>query len=395
MGNKLALKVFEYYNMLPLIFFTWSIPTVIFKPTLILTGVVIVVNIIFILKKGLILSEVIKKNKLSILIILILILSNLYSITRNLTIRYTIFAIMATIYGISISIIYKKDSFNSLLSKYFIMSIIVSLLFIVFIPSYGLMNYKGMNVARGAYTHKNVLARTMFLAQIFLVNGMFKKKDLIKKYIYFIFFGISIFLIIISKSSTILLYSFIFLLVTVILIKKRLLQRIYIKAIYCIVILFNIIIFFISSPNLNNILSSIRIGSKDLTFTGRNNIWYYAIKYIFKKPFLGYGYEAFWENSIIMEEFYSKYWFYSPHAHNGYLNICLNIGIISLIIIICMIVKGLQANDFLTIITLTFILLINLTESSFLDGASLLFWVIIVFNYAKSFDISSVINGKE
>jgi len=54
------------------------------------------------------------------------------------------------------------------------------------------------------------------------------------------------------------------------------------------------------------------------TLTGRTDIWAYLVPYALQKPILGHGFGGFWTDDIRVAT--------SSHAHNGYLDITLNIG---------------------------------------------------------------------
>jgi exopolysaccharide production protein ExoQ len=68
---------------------------------------------------------------------------------------------------------------------------------------------------------------------------------------------------------------------------------------------------------------------KDPTLTGRTVIWTYVLPYIYQRPFLGWGYAAFWsiENPAAWEIANAINW-YSPEAHNGILEILLSGGLV-------------------------------------------------------------------
>jgi exopolysaccharide production protein ExoQ len=70
---------------------------------------------------------------------------------------------------------------------------------------------------------------------------------------------------------------------------------------------------------------------KDLTFTGRTFIWEYALEFISERPVLGFGYEAFWptQNGMILN-LYGLFWDV-PHAHNGFLDLLLELGLVGLL----------------------------------------------------------------
>jgi exopolysaccharide production protein ExoQ len=68
---------------------------------------------------------------------------------------------------------------------------------------------------------------------------------------------------------------------------------------------------------------------KDPTLTGRTDIWGFVILDIFQKPWLGWGYLAFWslDNPASLEIADALGWVV-PQAHNGVLEILLNVGFI-------------------------------------------------------------------
>ena len=68
---------------------------------------------------------------------------------------------------------------------------------------------------------------------------------------------------------------------------------------------------------------------KDPTLTGRTDLWALVVDDIAKRPLLGWGYSAFWSpNSPAAVEISTALMWYVPQAHNGLLEILLNIGIV-------------------------------------------------------------------
>jgi exopolysaccharide production protein ExoQ len=82
-----------------------------------------------------------------------------------------------------------------------------------------------------------------------------------------------------------------------------------------------------------------KVMNKDITFSGRTQIWTAVIESIVKHPWLGYGYNAFW-NGIQGESglVYSQIRFLIGHSHNGYLEVLLELGVIGLVLIAACIV---------------------------------------------------------
>jgi exopolysaccharide production protein ExoQ len=68
---------------------------------------------------------------------------------------------------------------------------------------------------------------------------------------------------------------------------------------------------------------------KDLTFSGRTNIWYVLKLHISQHPLLGTGYEAYWIGPTPSSPSYEMLrllWFYPTEGHNGYLDVINDLG---------------------------------------------------------------------
>ena len=66
---------------------------------------------------------------------------------------------------------------------------------------------------------------------------------------------------------------------------------------------------------------------RDSTLTGRTDIWPYAITAIGDRPFFGWGYKAFWLDDGPVQQYITSDWL-PFHAHNGFLELSLDIGIV-------------------------------------------------------------------
>jgi len=72
----------------------------------------------------------------------------------------------------------------------------------------------------------------------------------------------------------------------------------------------------------------------DPTFTGRNEIWQFALDHIAQRPIVGFGYQAFWGTSELLNSWtYLQSWGYrASDAHNGFLNIAVMTGLVGLVL---------------------------------------------------------------
>ncbi|MBV9558435.1 MAG: O-antigen ligase family protein, partial [Pseudolabrys sp.] len=72
----------------------------------------------------------------------------------------------------------------------------------------------------------------------------------------------------------------------------------------------------------------------DPTFTGRNDIWEFTLQHIAQRPIFGFGYQAFWGTSELLNNWswLDSWGFRASDAHNGFLNIAVMTGIVGLLL---------------------------------------------------------------
>ncbi len=70
----------------------------------------------------------------------------------------------------------------------------------------------------------------------------------------------------------------------------------------------------------------------DASYTGRDEIWLFAIDHVLKKPITGFGFQAFWgTGDLIFNWAVSESWgMRASDAHNGYLNVAVMTGLVGL-----------------------------------------------------------------
>ena len=158
----------------------------------------------------------------------------------------------------------------------------------------------------------------------------------------------------------------------------------------------NIVIFFISITALFGMLE-LAFGIKDTIFillgrspdlTTRVPMWEYLLS-MANKPLVGFGYESFWlgDRLIAVQE----RWGDLVQAHNGYLEMYLNMGIVGVFFIICWIGSGIiKVNRYFLInysaailrfCFITVVALYNYTEATFYGSSPMwmLFFIGILF----------------
>jgi O-antigen ligase len=92
------------------------------------------------------------------------------------------------------------------------------------------------------------------------------------------------------------------------------------------------------SDGLENIAKMLPL---DTTFTGRTDIWTFALQALQQRLPTGYGFAAFWGSSSIRDLPEGKEWAeFASHSHNGYLDTALAMGLPGLMLLIVVLVIG-------------------------------------------------------
>ena len=123
---------------------------------------------------------------------------------------------------------------------------------------------------------------------------------------------------------------------------------------------------------------------RDVTLTGRTELWPVLIGMILQRPWLGYGYSAFWSGD---DGGLGISW-QPTQAHNGLLEVALALGLIGLVLFVIVCIRGVTrsllfirqggtAASFWPLMYFGFVVLYNITEATTL-GRNNILWVMFV-----------------
>jgi exopolysaccharide production protein ExoQ len=87
---------------------------------------------------------------------------------------------------------------------------------------------------------------------------------------------------------------------------------------------------------------AIKLLDRDPTLTGRVFIWQQAAA-LQPNPLLGAGFESFWLGERL-QRMWAIHWWHPNEAHNGYVEIYLNLGIIGCVLLLCMLLSVFWIN---------------------------------------------------
>ncbi|QYA03913.1 O-antigen ligase [Rhizobium sp. B21/90] len=175
---------------------------------------------------------------------------------------------------------------------------------------------------RGLFTHKNHAAAACAIALILFGY----RWALRKQWSDFIVFFLSVVFLLGSGGKTALGFSFPSLIAALVFRNYAKKESVSKLAIAIVAVLFLIV------PILGMLFSDkiIQIFSDPMAFTGRIQIWTLTLEYINDHPWFGSGYGSFWQlgDSSLLDTYSAEPWLAGTfHAHNGYIELALMLGI--------------------------------------------------------------------
>ena len=343
------------------------------------------------------------REKLLWLLVGIVLASVFWSDMPGETLRRSLSFVGTTLFGVYFAKRYPLNEQLRLLGWMCGIAVLLSIVVALVLPSYGVMGMGSIITAestahagawRGIYIHKNVLGRVMVLsAVVFLLLATGNRRH---QWIAWAGFSLSVGLILLSTSKTSLAM---FLTIMLLLPIYKALRWNYTLAVP----------FFITVVLVGGATATLFLGDaetilgafgRDLTLTGRTDIWTAVLDKIWERPWLGYGYNAFWLGwGSESEEIWRALNWEVPHAHNGFLDLWLELGLLGIVTFVLgfvgLYVRAITwvrltktAEALWPLAYLAFLFLANLTESSLLRQK--FFWILYM---AVAFSMNSKSNN--
>lgn len=334
---------------------------------------------------------VVMRDKLLLLLMVIAVLSVVWSVAPETTLRRSVALVGTTAFGIYLAMRYTLADQLRLLAWALGIAALLSLVFGLALPSYGVSSdplFQGD--WQGIYNHKNALGSDMSLAAVvFLILATSSGR---RRWLAWGGFVLAVCLILLSDSKTAL----------VVLLVLLALWPIYRSLRWRYTLALPFLIFAVLSgggvatwlaSNADVVLGTL---GRDTTLTGRTELWSLVWDKVWERPLLGYGYSGFW---LGLEGESASIWLATgsevPAADNGFLDLWLNLGLLGVLVF----VAGFSAaflkaaawarasrmsEGIWPCIFLTFVLLYSISESVFLRQNSTL-WILYVSTVLSTF----------
>jgi exopolysaccharide production protein ExoQ len=257
----------------------------------------------------------------------LLVSSVLWSVTPDLTITrsiayfFTVVGAIGTVETLDTDEVMKFSAFIGALSA------AVSLLLYFVHPDAVISEFGGF---RGLFSQKNTLGQAMMVGVLGGLHGIRIGNSHRLRYIGVI--ALCTVVAFLSKSATAMLAIFAFF-------TFHFIGGLYIKGGGCRLMslwltIVGSLCFVLVMMNIDLVFSFLE---KDSTLTGRTELWPYVVDAIFEKPMLGWGFTAFWSitNPRAGEISSMVGWSMAiPEAHNGLLEILLDVGVVGVAIFV-------------------------------------------------------------
>jgi exopolysaccharide production protein ExoQ len=247
-----------------------------------------------------------------------LLCSAVWSISPQASLRQGILYLCVIVGAIGIVGTLEANEFMDVLASVCCLAAVASLVLLVVFPTYAFGGEIGF---RGIFAQKNVLGEAMAIGALASLHGLRVANRRRFRNVFILIVVTVVALKSESATSCLTIFAFFGIDAVIALIKKGGASRF--LATGGIVLLLPVVLFAAASPE-----SVLEVIGKDPTLTGRTDIWGYVIPDIYQRPWLGWGYVAFWspDNPAAMEIADALHWF-APQAHNGILEMLLNVGL--------------------------------------------------------------------
>ena len=259
----------------------------------------------------------------------ILWLSQYWSIATFETKNDVMLVIESTILGIYIATRLNFKEQTRLLTIIFGIASVLSIFYVFAMPSLGIMNGPKVSADlqgtwRGIYNHKNVMGRVLSVGGFFLLIKPLTTQK--RKWLAWVIFLICFQLILGTNSKTGLVGFLFIVALSPIARIFRWNMAVGIPLYVCAILLGGVGAVFLGD-NWNEALGSL---DKDPTLNGRLPIWEMLMHRIAERPWLGYGYHAFWQGwaGKYSAPIWRKIVWLPGHAHNGFIDIMIDVGLL-------------------------------------------------------------------
>jgi exopolysaccharide production protein ExoQ len=310
--------------------------------------------------------------------------SFLWSLVPSVTARHSLALIGTLFFGVYLTLRFDLRQRLNLIFLALAVTIAASLIACILFPDYGIAvdQFTDEKSWQGVFSHKNELAGVIVFAVMTL---SVLKKGVIKLLYLPVLVGAFV-LTLATRAMTSIVYFPLALLTTSFArrfqykgkARKKLLVLVFVAIVLCGYGLYY---------NWENITESL---GKDPNMSGRVLLWVLSIPQIAQRPIAGYGLDGFWydQDGPAGEIRSGSGWLEAPNAHNGIINLWLDLGLIGVFLFLTsysislsntvrLMIRNRSPETIWYLVFLLFLFLYSLTETSFMIRNDF-FWILYI-----------------
>lgn len=300
-------------------------------------------------------------------------LSSAWADLPILSLRRGLALLGTTAFGVYLAMRFSIEQLLRLAGWALLLILIGSVATIAFLPTVGTMQGYYSGAWQGVFVHKNSLGRYMALGfLVFMLLTLDRTRRSFSRLLILPVFATALFF---SKSITglVVLLACIIVLPLLTTVTWRRSQRLGVYAILSGLLLGSSLIALAEAGKL------VQLFGRDLTLTGRTELWRLTADAVSQRFWLGYGYKNFWDDWGGQANYIRATLSWDiPHAHNGVLELLLSLGFVGLAFLVASLWQT-TANaiwyarayphplGYWPLCLLVFMILANTTESVFVN----------------------------
>ena len=277
-------------------------------------------------------------NVFSVLFLLFILMSAIWSVNPDLTLRRGAGYVLTIVIAGYLAVRFGRDDSMRVLSWGFAVAALGSLLFVAAFPRYGIMESLDLSGDwRGVFPHKNVLGPVMAVAVFaelyLLVIGSGRPRW--RWALLSVYLG----LVVLSHSATAWFLTVFYLTGTcVYLLWRRSRLTGVLATLVVLLIMSTVLLVLWDDPQ-----RMLGLIGKDTTLTGRTTLWNVVVEFIRERPLGGWGYRAMWnldDPTTTLADKLTGGWGVTS-SHNAFLEITLQLGLVGFTLMTGVIVTAL------------------------------------------------------
>lgn len=293
---------------------------------------------IFLIKKPKQLLELLRGNWLLILVLLYALISCLWSPVPFISFKRWFQFLGISLVGLAaVSSSLSLKPLISVLRFFTAISMTLSFFLTLIHPSSPFIMMSGN--WNGLFNHKNALGAACALSLAVWLPAILERTNKMERRAGFFVVTISLMLLVLSRSATAVGTSmFLSLVFFVIVLKVPIPLKVILFPIPILLVYSLIVNLTPYSPSEFIIISF----GRDTTFSGRTGLWETMIDSVHEHPYFGVGYNGFWTGEFGFSSFFTHNLTWGMNqAHNGYLDVMNELGLIGLVLFLALLLQAL------------------------------------------------------